>query len=108
MSSELITLTIVSAALALYASWSLGRQRMASNFAVVRRQNEELKAEVAQLKDDRARDRQLIDILRAETDAARLRQIELEKQVAALENAMRLLGQEKTYWQRAAEEARMK
>lgn len=80
---------------------------MASNLAVVRKQNEELKAEVAQLKDDRAHDRQLIDILQADRDAMRLRQTELERQVAALENSMRLLNQEKTYWQRTAEEARL-
>ena len=106
MSTELIILTFLTAALSLYAAWSLGRQRMASNLAVVRQQNAELLKRINQLELDRAHDRLLIDNLRCDNDAMRLRQSELEKQVAGLEQSLTLARQEKTYWQTAATEAR--
>ena len=104
MSSELITLTIVSAVLALYASWSVGRQRMASSIAVVRKQNADLLERIGQLERDRDHDRLLIDSLRTDNDAFRLKQAELERTVASLENSLRLSNQEKNYWQQRADE----
>lgn len=79
---------------------------MASNLAVVRKQNADLLVRINQLELARAHDRLLIDNLRADNDAMRLRQSELEKQIAALENSLRLTNQEKNYWQTRADEAR--
>ena len=79
---------------------------MASNLAVVRKQNADLLVRINQLELDRAHGRLLIDNLRADNDAMRLRQSELEKQIAALENSLRLTNQEKNYWQTRADEAR--
>ena len=79
---------------------------MASNLAVVRKQNADLLVRINQLELDRAHDRLLIDNLRADNDAMRLRQSELEKQIAALENSLRLTNQEKNDWQTRADEAR--
>ena len=104
MTTEIITLTVAAFCLSLYAAWSFGRQRMASNLAVVRKQLEEANEKIARLEDDRAHDRQLIDILQADRDAMRLKQTEMEKQIAALENSLRLTNQEKVYWQQRADE----
>lgn len=106
MTAEIITLTAAAFILSLYAAWSFGRQRMASKLAVVSKQLEEANAKIDRLEEDRAHDRQLINILQADRDAMRLQQTELEKQVTALENTVRLLGQEKNYWQTRADEAR--
>lgn len=107
MTTEIITLTVVAFGLSLYAAWSLGRQRMASKLAVVSQQLEEANEKIARLEEDRAHDRQLINVLQADRDTMRLKQTELEKQLAALENAMQLAGQEKVYWQTVAKEARL-
>lgn len=107
MTTEIITLTVVAFGLSLYAAWSFGRQRMASKLAVVSQQLEEANAKIERLEEDRTHDRQLINILQADRDAMRLQQMELQKQVTALENAMQLLRQEKAHWQTVANEARM-
>lgn len=106
MTIELTILTVTVFLLSLYAAWSFGRQRMASTIAIVRKQNEDLLCRIAQLERDRDHDRLLIDSLRTDNDAMRLRQAELEKQIAALENSLRLTNQEKNYWQTRADEAR--
>lgn len=108
MTAEIITLTAAAFILSLYAAWSFGRQRMASTIAVVRKQNEELLARIAQLERDRDHDRLLIDSLRTDNDAMRLRQAELERTVTSLENSLRLSNQEKNYWQQRADERSMK
>ena len=107
MTIELTILTVTVFLLSLYAAWSFGRQRMASKLAVVSKQLEEANAKIDRLEEDRTHDRQLINILQADRDAMRLQQIELQKQVAALENAMQLLRQEKAHWQTVANEARL-
>lgn len=106
MTIELTILTVTVFLLSLYAAWSFGRQRMASKLAVVSQQLEEANEKIDRLEEDRAHDRQLINILQADRDAMRLQQIELQKQVTALENAMQLLRQEKAHWQTVANEAR--
>ena len=104
MTLELTALSITVFVLSLYAAWSIGRQRMASTVAIVRQQNEELLKRINQLELDRAHDRLLIDNLRCDNDAMRLKQAEFEKNIAALENSLRLTNQEKNYWQARADE----
>jgi hypothetical protein len=104
MTIELTALSITVFVLSLYAAWSFGRQRMASTLAVVRQQNEELLKRITQLECDRDHDRLLISNLRTDNDAMRLKQSEMEKNVASLENSLRLTNQEKNYWHQRADE----